>query len=414
MREVWILTGYEYKKIFKKRSTWIALGVVLLWTLFAGFGALIVGDYVVEGEKVASRYQIIKQEREALEHLEIKNLNQELIEKAREDMEVFAENHKDLAYSWETEESRIEYWRNYHKAFAPYKNLDTLLSMMGNWLEEADMAAVDGTNFYEYRHQMMENIFEGEGLSEGEIAFHQKENAKIKTPYAYGNTLGFENYFRMQASNFIFLAFAVAIILAPMFAGEYTCGMDALVLSSRYGKNKVIKAKLLTGISFGILAAFGFSVVFLLEIQAIYGLSGWNLPIQVSVTGFYLNLPVNLLGFLGIATGCCILATCMTAMVVMFCSAKMKTAFGVIIVSFVFIFAPVFLLNIVVKFRFLLMLVLSMPTSMFYPRSLASHQLLSVGNHYFYFFQWVPVVYLCLMAGLAFWSYKSFKNHQIR
>lgn len=413
MRAVWTLTGYEYKKIFMKRSTWIALGVVLLWTLFAGFGALI-GDYVVEGEKVASHYQIIKQEREALEHLEIKKLNQELIEKARKDMEVFAENHKNLAYSWETEESRIEYWKNYHKEFAPYKNLDTLLSMMGNWLDEADMEAVDGTNFYEYRNRMMENIFEGEGLSEGEIAFHQKEGTKIKTPYAYGNALGFDNYFQMQMTNFTFLVCAVAIILAPMFAGEYTCGMDALILSSRYGKNKMIQAKLLTGISFGILAALGFSAVFLLEIQTIYGLSGWNLPIQVSMTGFYLNLPVNLLEFLGITTGCCILATCMTAMVVMFCSAKMKTAFGVIIVCFAFIFAPLFLLNIVVKFRFLYMLVLCLPTSMLYPGNVAAHQLLSVGNHYFYFFQWIPVVYLCLMAGLAFWSYRSFKNHQIR
>ncbi len=424
MRELWDLTGYEYKKIFLKRSTWIALGVVLLWVLFSGVSGA-AGNYYIDGEKVDSHYHIVKQEREALESLEIKELNQEFFQKGREDLAEFsdnqaglrdnwenAENKAGLRDNWENAENKAEYWKKYYKAYAPYHNLDTLLAMMGN--HNIDTEEVDGTNFYEFRSRMMENIFQKEKLSQGEIAFHKKENEKIKTPYAYGNMLGFDNYFRMQTPNFIFLAFAVAIILAPVFAGEHTSRMDALALSSRYGKNKLIWAKLLAGISFTVFAALGFSVIFLLEIQAVYGLSGWNLPIQVCVEGFYLNLPVNLLGFLGITAGCCILAACMTAMIVMFCSAKMKTPFGVIIVCFVFIFAPVFLINMVGDSRFLYMLVCSFPTSMYYPRGVAAHQLLCVGNHYFYFFQWVPVLYLILTAGLAAWSYRSFKNYQIQ
>lgn len=411
MKELLNLTGYEYKKIFQKRSTWIALGVVLLWVLFAGVSG-VTGDYYIDGEKADSHYHMVKQEREALENLEIKELSQEFFQKGQEDLAEFSDNHKGLRDNWENEENKAEYWKEYYKAYAPYLNLDTLLAMMGN--HNVDMEEVDGTNFYESRSRMMENIFQGEKLSEGEIAFHKKENEKIKTPYAYGNMLGFDNYFRMQTPNFIFLAFAVAIILAPIFAGECTSHMDALALSSRYGKNKLIWAKLLTGISFAVFASLGFSVIFLLEIQTVYGFSGWNLPIQVSPEGFYLNLPVNLLGFLAITAGCCILASCMTAMIVMFCSAKMKTPFGVIIVCFVFIFAPVFLVNMVGNSRFLYMLVCSLPTAMYYPRSVAAHQLLAVGNHYFYFFQWVPVVYLFLAAGLAGWSYRSFKNHQIQ
>ncbi|TGY95610.1 hypothetical protein E5329_13595 [Petralouisia muris] len=411
MKELLNLTGYEYKKIFQKKSTWIALAVVLLWVLFSGVSGMI-GDYYIDEEKADSHYHMIKQEIEALEHLEVKELNQEFFQKGQEDLAEFSKNQEELRYNWENTENKAEYWKKYYKAYAPYCNLDTLLIMMGN--HNIDIEGVDGTNFYEYRSRMMENIFQGEKLSEEEIAFHEKENEKINTPYAYGNMLGFDNYFQMQTPNFIFLAFAVAIILAPMFAGERTSHMDALVLSSRYGKNKLIWAKLLTGISFAVFAALGFSIICLLEMQTVYGLSGWNLPIQVTAAGFYLNLPVNLLEFLGITAGCCLSATCMTAMIVMFCSAKMKTAFGVIIVCFVFIFAPIFLVNMVGEFRFLYMLVCSLPTAMYYPRSVAAHQLLSVGNHYFYFFQWVPVVYLFLTAGLAVWSYRSFKNHQIQ
>lgn len=427
MGELLSLTGYEYKKIFQKRSTWIALGVVLLWTLFAGVGGIL-GDYYIEGEKVYSHYQMVKQERYALEHLEVKELNQDFFQKMQADMEKFSgtmegvsedaeefsETMEGMSKNPKAKENIIQYWREYEKANKPYSNLYILLAMMENRIGDFNIEDVDGMNFYENRSRMMELIFQGEELSEKEIAFHEKENEKIETPYAYGNMLGFDNYFRMQAPNFIFLAFASAIILAPMFAGERASRMDALVLASRYGKNKLIQAKILTGLSFALFASLGFTAIFLLETQIIYGFSGWNLPIQVSVEGFYLNLPVNLLEFLGIAAGCSTVALCMTAMIVMFCSAKMKTPFGVIIVCFVFIFAPIFLVNLAAGNRFLYMLVCSLPTSMYYARSVAAHQLLSVGNHCFYFFQWVPAVYLVLTAGLACWSYRCFKNHQIR
>ena len=76
MREIMYLTGYEYKKIFQKRSTWIALALVALWTVFSGISGII-GDYYVEGEKAGTRYQMVKKERVALEHPEIGELNED-------------------------------------------------------------------------------------------------------------------------------------------------------------------------------------------------------------------------------------------------------------------------------------------------------------------------------------------------
>lgn len=413
MGEVLQLAGYEYRKIFKKRSTWIALALVLLWTLFSGFGGVL-GEFYMEGEQVDTHYHMAKQKREALEHLEIHELNDEFFQNMEEMEESFYSREDGLRSNEAPEGGWAAYWKRYYEAYAPYDNLFILLTMMGNRLGNLSMEEIDGTNFYTFRERMMDVLFEVEDLSEGEIDFHKKENEQIKKPYAYGNMEGYNQFFQMQAPNFIFIAFAVAIILAPMFAGEHTSHMDALALSTRFGKNKLIWAKLLAGSSLACFSSIGYTLVFLLEIQAIYGLSGWNLPIQVCTNGFLLNLPVNLLEFLLINIFCCVLATAMTAMVVMFLSAKMKSPFGAIILSFIFIFAPIYLAQLVSDNRVLFLLVCSMPTSMFYPRSVAAHQLLSVGSHYFYFFQWVPVAYLCLFAVLSYWSYRSFKNHQVR
>ena len=413
MGEVLQLAGYEYRKIFKRRSTWIVLALVLLWTLFSGLGGLI-GDFYMEGEKVDTHYHMAKQERKALEHLEIQELNGQFFQNMQETQDAFYQREDGFFSNDAPEGGWAAYWNKYYEAYAPYENLSMLLAMMENRLGGFAGEKIDGTNFYALRERMMDLIFRLEELSEGEIAFHKEENARIKEPYAYGNMAGYHNFFQMQTPNFIFIAFAVAIILAPMFAGEHTSHMDALVLSTRFGKNKLIWAKLLAGSSFACFSSIGFTLVFLLEIQAIYGLSGWNLPIQVCTDGFLLNLPVNMLEFLLITLFCCVLAAVMTAMVVMFLSAKMKSPFGAIILSFVFVFAPIYLVQLAGGSRWLFLLVCSLPTAMFYPGSVAAHQLLSVGGHYFYFFQWVPVAYLCLFPVLAFWIYRSFKNHQIR
>ncbi len=53
MREIMYLTGYEYQKIFRKHSTWIALILVFVWAVISGFGGII-GDYYVDGENSQS------------------------------------------------------------------------------------------------------------------------------------------------------------------------------------------------------------------------------------------------------------------------------------------------------------------------------------------------------------------------
>lgn len=400
MKELGSLMAYEYKKILKRTSSWLALSAVLGLTLFGGVGTLF-GSVYVEGEKVDTHYNMMKKERNALEELEGQKMDESFFKKIKEKAEeVYSvESNADSQGVGITPEQ----WKENCEFYLPYARVDELCGKLGT---------IEETEFYEARNRLLEETYQEEMLSDKEIKAHMAENQKVGTPFTYGNMLGFERYFALQYTTGIFLALAVAICLAPMFAGEYTANMDVLVLSSRYGKNKVIWAKLLTGFSFAALSAIVTFGIQLLEIGTLYGFSGWNLPVQVSSNGFYLSLPVTMLGMLGISLGCGILAVSMTAGFVMFCSAKMKTPFGVIILSFIFIVAPVFLIYAATGYRYLYMLVNSLPTSMMSSWAVAADQLFSIGGRCFYFFQVIPVVYLCLMAGLSVFSYRSFKSHQ--
>ncbi|MCI8484119.1 MAG: hypothetical protein HFH41_07245 [Lachnospiraceae bacterium] len=375
MREIGILIGYEYKKILQRRSSWISLGVVLILVIFGGIAGVI-GDYYMDGKRIGSNYDLVRQERKELESLTGRRLDEKLFPEVQEEL-----------------------------------NVSVLCMMIQR--EIGSRVKIDGENFYKCREKMLASNYQREKLSAGEIEFHKKEEKKIETPYLYGNMMGFERYFSIQSVNGICLSFALAICFAPMFAGEYASRMDAFVLTTRFGKNKLIAAKFLTGLSFAVFSELLVLGISLLEIGIFYGLSGWNLPIQVSTTGFYFSLPINLLEMLGITAGCSIMALCMTVFFVMFCSVKIKSSFGVIILNFIFIFLPEPLLLMVAEKRWLFMLVNSMPASMMEARAPMADQLFTMGNRHFYFYQLIPVVYLFLMAGLAWRTYRSFHDRVI-
>ena len=81
MKEVLTLAGYEYKKIFQRKISWIALGAVLVIVLFSG-AAMTFGQVYVEGEVAESHGKQLKEQRQAVEELSGTPIDDELLGKA--------------------------------------------------------------------------------------------------------------------------------------------------------------------------------------------------------------------------------------------------------------------------------------------------------------------------------------------
>lgn len=84
---------------------------------------------------------------------------------------------------------------------------------------------------------------------------------KIKVPLQYGYFEGGE----IIMSSFGLLVFAIlsiCIAVAPVFCGEYQAGTDAVVLAGRFGKTKLITAKITASFLFGlVLDAFSMRAI---------------------------------------------------------------------------------------------------------------------------------------------------------
>ncbi len=142
------------------------------------------------------------------------------------------------------------------------------------------------TPFYEALAQKTQSILDdGQGgawtYSETERAYWTQKQAEVSTPIAYGYAGGWENI--MDCMGFLaFAMIAVCVALAPMFAAEYQERTDSVILSSRYGRSRLVAAKLVAAFLFAT-AYFALcaGIVFVVSLGA-HGAGGAELPIQIS------------------------------------------------------------------------------------------------------------------------------------
>lgn len=150
-----------------------------------------------------------------------------------------------------------------------------------NKLPELDMA--NGAKFYQTRDEKVESLLNtpSRDLSTEQKEYWSNLSSKVKTPLQYGYHEGWE----IIMSSFELLMFAllaVCIVTAPVFSGEYQAGTDAVILSGKYGKTRLVTAKIISSILFGVLAfTLHVIVAFGLPLTA-FGADGWNLPLQAA------------------------------------------------------------------------------------------------------------------------------------
>lgn len=163
-------------------------------------------------------------------------------------------------------------------------------------------------------------------------------------PIIYGKATAWEGILGGNNASWILLIMLVVCIgAAPVFAGEYQSRADSILLCMRYGKSKLISAKILATFLFASSVYIGMWAGVCGIYLAIFGAAGMDLPLEVYYLSMAVSLPltmgeavlvVSVLG-LFVTWGITALTLCL--------SAVFKSAYGVIIIDTVMIFSSFFL-----------------------------------------------------------------------
>lgn len=281
-----------------------------------------------------------------------------------------------------------------------YRGLSTLRSL--------DRAACE--DFYRARDEKIALTLENPSreLTEDAKSYWSSMGDSVAEPFDYGWFKGWD-IILASFELLVFAILAVCIALAPAFAGEYTAGTDAVILSSRYGKSKLGRAKIIAAYLFG-LAAFTLIVAIALAIPLLsFGFDGWDKPVQISNTVIPYNLTFLQATLLNLGVIYLVLGG-MIALTLLL-SSKLKSPYLVLVVLVPLLFLPLFLTpsgttDIYNQTLFLLPYRATMP-------ELSKFITYQVGPLVMDAFTMRAVTYLVIIAVCAPLSARFFKQHQV-
>ena len=200
----------------------------------------------------------------------------------------------------------------------------------------------NGANFYQAIATKIENTLNStsSNLSDEQKDYWRNMASNIDMPLQYGYYEGWE-IITTSFELFMFAILAICIVIAPIFSGEYQAGTDAVILSAKYGKTKLITAKIIASLLFGTMA-FVLHIIVACGLPLIaFGIDGWNLPLQIA--GLTIPYPFTFLQTTLINIGIIYLVQLAMIGLTLFLSSKMKSPYLVLIVIVPILFIPMFL-----------------------------------------------------------------------
>lgn len=200
------------------------------------------------------------------------------------------------------------------------------------------------TGFYERRQKAIEDFLEISGQTGAEKSYLLQMNSKVKEPFRYEWTEGWSQLLgSIVAELGIVMALFLAIILSPLFAGEWHDNTSALVLTTKNGWEKIALVKIYTGLLFTV--EF-FAIIFVGNIISqlfFLGTTGWDIPVQliklISIA------PMNMLQAEVYEYAFTFLGAIGYAGVVMFLSAKMRSNVLALLLSLAVVYGPMMIVE---------------------------------------------------------------------
>lgn len=245
------LFKYELLKIAKKRMNIVVVLVSLFLTLL--FFIMPVQNYISlerDGRQVngAAAIQLEKEYAKKLEG----TLTEERVAQDIKEYQTLFTNPKNVLKDGDkvnlTDENyaryvlpHYSYLKMIDEAFLKPQVTDNGLTVL------RDMRLENTAGFYQARADKVKSYLDIDysdwKYSNQEKQFWNTKNSQIETPYEYGYHAGWRSLFQCFELLIVSII-AICICIAPVFAGEYQSGADSVILSTRYGKSKLIKAKI--------------------------------------------------------------------------------------------------------------------------------------------------------------------------
>lgn len=137
-------------------------------------------------------------------------------------------------------------------------------------------------DFYGRRKLVLEKYLENNNQTGKEKEYLLQIDERVSKPFNYGWTQGWQTLLSktidLSANS---MALFLAIVLSPLFAGEWHANTSSLVLATKNGWKKIAFAKIVTGLIFTVELFAMIAICDIVSQLFFMGTTGWDMPVQM-------------------------------------------------------------------------------------------------------------------------------------
>lgn len=273
MKQFGRLLHFELKKIFKRKGTWITLGILTAFSL-AMHGGYLFGSTYVEGEFLETHLEQSRIERENGLKLSGRKIDDTLLKEMQD------------AYAGisDMDDARYMLTEEYQTKVRPYSGLYYMISdSMRVSGVQTNPFTVTQEQFYEAREQAVIEKWEKYGLTDSEKSYWQKKEDKLEKPFTYQYSESYNYLVSMSGVYRVYLlvTFLIGICMSGVFTEEHGRKTDQLILCSRLGRKQVYFAKIAAGSLFGLFSTVILLLLIVIIEFAVDGTEGFSAAVQL-------------------------------------------------------------------------------------------------------------------------------------
>lgn len=403
---------YEWKKIWKNRLTQISIIGCSLFLVFCVYSSIIQITATDQNGQTVSGMQAVEvlkntQQRQELTQDRVNGLINQYLEYVNNP----DTNSNNEAYHYLSEEK--------YKTF--YQPNRELLSLIVNAYKEPG----SGSDIKDVLEKNVGKDFMLARLERDKKYIHLREERGQLTPieadywegevekiseYQYGYHKGWDMILDTLTWP-VLIMMIICIGIAPIFAGEYQTKCDSLILCMKYGKSKLISAKIIAVWLFTTCVYWGITLIYSAVYLGLLGGNGADLPIQLKYpavsVGYHITMGEAVIYALVLAY----FFTLGIVGITLLMSALLKNAYSVIIVAFLLIIIPTFLSPDTGGYAW--SRILSLLPSKIADFSFQSYTAYSIGN---IVIRWPDMAMIVNGVGALIFSaisYWIFRKHQV-
>lgn len=328
---------YELKKIFERRLNIIAMlsGYVLLAGCVFSFisGA---GFYDKETDSYVEGIEGIRLEQERAKGKE-DEISEEYITR-------IVKNIQDYGMDLESDEAYMKVIRKMGDIFYFIaKNYTDMRESYADVNAIMEIDLTDGAQFYKQRMKKITDYlnmdFSYGNYSEAEKEYWIQKAENTIVPFAWGDKCIMDILWDTVAIGF-YLWFVVVICVSSVFASEHESGAASLLLTTKYGKDRLVWSKIAASVLFTAGYHLTGTVTAVCVIGLLLGFSGSSLPVQVWNSVIPYNLTVGQACFVHLAI--LLLAGIAITLFLLFCSARFRSSLATLAIGMTALIGPAF------------------------------------------------------------------------